>query len=83
MPGGKRQYIDQVLETDVLCGPAGCSKTSNHGGNKRYLRVINEMKVMYNSTWGKGPRTDLICAIVEHVYDYGGRFVKRDGRMDR
>ena len=81
MPGGKRQYIDQVLETDVLCGRGG--KTNNHGGNKRYRQVIDDMKVMYKSTQDKGLKTDLSRAIVEHVYSYGGRFVKRDEKMDR
>lgn len=78
---GERVYIDQVKEFDVLCGRGG--KTNHHNGNKRYRQVVNEMKLMYRRTEAKTLKTDLSKAIVEHVCNYGGRFVKLDTKSGK
>lgn len=74
-------YIDEVRETDVLCGRGG--KSNHHLGNKRYRQVVSEMKIMYRSTEAKKGKTGLSRAIVDHVCEYGGRFVKKDGPTGR
>ena len=71
-----RFYIEEVREADVLCGRGG--KSNHHPGNKRYRQVVSEMKQMYRSTEAKKSKTGLSRAIVDHVCEYGGRFVKKD-----
>jgi len=69
-------YIDKVRDSDVLCGRGG--KSNNHSGNKQYRRVIDEMKITYKNTEQKLKKTDLSRHIVDYVYKYGGRFVKKE-----
>lgn len=76
-----RVYVDEIREWDVLCGRGG--RSNHHGGNKRYRHVISEMKMMYRTTEAKAVKTDLSRAIVEHVCNYGGRFIKRDEESGR
>jgi hypothetical protein len=78
---GERTYIDVVQDFDVLCGRGG--KTNHHSGNKRYRQVVSEMKMMYRRTEAKTLKTDLSRAIVDHVCNYGGRFVKQEGKSGR
>ena len=68
--------IDKPREWDVLCGRGG--RSNHHPGNKRYRQVISEMKARYRNIEAKSAKTDLSRAIVEHVFGYGGRFVKLD-----
>jgi len=74
--GEVRLYINEILEWDVLCGRGG--RSNHHPGNKRYRHVVSEMKQMYRTTEAKNMKTDLSRAIVEHVCNYGGRFIKKD-----
>ena len=69
-------YIEKPREWDVLCGRGG--RSNHHPGNKRYRQVISEMKARYRNIEAKSAKTDLSRAIVEHVFGYGGRFVKLD-----
>lgn len=71
-----RIFIDRVQESDILCGRGG--KSNHHAGNKRYRQVVCEMKTDYRSTSAKKAKTGLSRAIVDHVCDYGGRFIKKD-----
>jgi hypothetical protein len=73
---GKRQYIDDAAKADVLCGRGG--RSNHHPGNKRYRQVVSEMKASYRSIGSKSAKTDLSRAIVDHVYKYGGRFLKTE-----
>lgn len=41
------------------------------------------MKAMYRTTEAKAVKTDLSRAIVDHVCNYGGRFIKRDEKTGR
>ena len=41
------------------------------------------MKMMYRKTEAKAIKTDLSRAIVEHVCNYGGRFIKKDDNTGR
>jgi len=69
-------YVDEVTDLDVLCGRGG---RSNHWpGNKRYRRVVSEMKERYKTSEGRKSKTGLSRSIVEHVLQYGGRFVKEE-----
>lgn len=76
-----RLYIDETREWDVLCGRGG--RSNHHSGNKRYRHVVSEMKAMYRTTDAKNLKTDLSRAIVEHVCNYGGRFIKKDEKVGR
>ena len=72
----ERVYVDKVGELDVLCGRGG--RSNHHPGNKRYRQVVSEMKASYRNIGSKSAKTDLSRAIVDHVYSYGGRFLKMD-----
>jgi hypothetical protein len=74
-------FVDEITELDVLCGRGG---RSNHWpGNKRYRRVIKEMKNTYKSSEGRKSKTGLSRAIVDHVLGYGGRFVREEDESGR
>ena len=78
---GERIYIDRVGDWDILCGRGG--RSNHHYGNKRYRNVINEMKMKYRSTEKKLAKTDLSKTIVEYVYNYGGRFLKKGEKVGK
>jgi hypothetical protein len=75
-PPGKRVYLEKAGDLDVLCGRGG--KSNHHPGNKRYRQVVSEMKLSYRAIGTKSAKTDLSRAIVDHVYKYGGRFIKME-----
>jgi hypothetical protein len=77
-PSGTRlpQYVQEVTELDVMCGRGG--KSNHHAGNKRYRQVVSQMKASYKNIGSKSAKTDLSRTIVEHVFKYGGRFLKAD-----
>lgn len=70
------EYVDEPRESDILCGRGG--KSNHHPGNKKYRLVISRMKMNYRNMGSKTQKTDLSRAIVEHVYGYGGRFLRYD-----
>lgn len=74
-------FVDSILEADVLCGRGGLS--NHHPGNKRFRRVVSEMKRTYRSTETKNSKTSLSRAIVDHVCNYGGRFIRKDDKTGR
>jgi len=71
-----QEFVDEVRDNDILCGRGG--KSNHHPGNKKYRLVISRMKMNYRKIGSKMLKTDLSRAIVEHVYGYGGRFLKYD-----
>lgn len=71
-----RVYISHILDTDVLCGRGG--RSNHHPGNKRYRQVVSDMKATYKNTDKKMKKTTLSWSIVDHVCNYGGRFIKKD-----
>lgn len=74
-------FVGEITELDVLCGRGG---RSNHWpGNKRYRRVISEMKAAYKSSEGRKSKTGLSRTIVDHVLGYGGRFVREEEESGR
>eukprot|EP00538_Stauroneis_constricta_P002479 CAMPEP_0119546038 /NCGR_PEP_ID=MMETSP1352-20130426/613_1 /TAXON_ID=265584 /ORGANISM="Stauroneis constricta, Strain CCMP1120" /LENGTH=496 /DNA_ID=CAMNT_0007590691 /DNA_START=99 /DNA_END=1589 /DNA_ORIENTATION=+ len=74
-------FIDSIREQDVLCGRGG--RSNHHPGNKKYRQLISDMKHSYRNIEAKAAKTDLSRAIVEHVFKYGGRFVKVDARSGK
>jgi hypothetical protein len=78
---GRKVYVDTIRDTDILCGRGG--RSNHHSGNKRYRHVISEMRQAYKTITGKGHKTDLSRAIVDHVCSYGGRFIKREESTGR
>jgi hypothetical protein len=71
-----KEFVQEVRENDILCGRGG--KSNHHPGNKKYRLVVSKMKMNYRKMGSKMLKTDLSRAIVEHVYGYGGRFLKYD-----
>ena len=69
-------YVDTIRDTDVLCGRGG--RSNHHPGNKRYRCVVSEMKSAYQMQEAKCNKTDLSRSIVDHVCQYGGRFIKKE-----
>jgi len=66
---------DNVGNWDVLCGRGG---ESNHFiGNKKYRKYVGEKKEEYRKIDVKQrkQKTDFVKAIVQHIKNYGGRFV--------
>ena len=76
MPPAVREYVDVVTEKDVLSERGG--KANHHKGNKRYRKIVSEMKAQYRHINAKTAKTDLSKSIVDYVYSYGGRFLKKD-----
>lgn len=76
-----RVFVDEIRENDVLCGRGG--KSNHHIGNKKYRQVVSEMKQGYRGISAKTAKTDLSRQIVDHVLEYGGRFLKRDASSGR
>lgn len=74
--GPEESVVTKVFDVDVLCGRGG--KSNHHPGNKRYREVISRMKSGYRQIGNKTAKTDLSRAIVDHVYQYGGRFLRYD-----
>ena len=79
--GHERVFIDNIRDSDILCGRGG--RSNHHPGNKFYRQVVSDMKHMYRRTETKTVKTDLSRAIVDHVCTRGGRFVKKDESSDR
>ena len=73
--GQKEEYVDQPSDLDVISGRGGFS--NHHPGNKRYRQVIKDMKSQYKNIVSKSEKTDLSRSIVNYVYSYGGRFLRR------
>ena len=71
----KEEYVDQPSDQDVVSGRGGFS--NHHPGNKRYRQVIKDMKSQYKNIVSKSEKTDLSRSIVNYVYSYGGRFLRR------
>eukprot|EP00934_Nitzschia_sp_Nitz4_P003299 Nitzschia sp. Nitz4//scaffold103_size77763//5764//6546//NITZ4_005436-RA/size77763-processed-gene-0.18-mRNA-1//-1//CDS//3329532301//3289//frame0 len=67
---------DGLKDIDILCGRGG--KSNHHIGNKRFRKLVSDMKARYKNIDTKMAKTELSRAIVEHVYRQGGRFVRFD-----
>ena len=79
---GRKDIVDEPTDCDILCGRGG--RSNHHPGNKRYRQVVSEMKASYKTIGSKAAKTGLSSAIVDHVYNYGGRFLKKmDGETDK
>ncbi|CAB9530614.1 expressed unknown protein [Seminavis robusta] len=77
----QKTFIAEITELDVMCGRGG--KANHHLGNKLYRKLVNEMKQKYRNTEDKDDKTELSRSIVDQVYEYGGRFVKKDAPSGR
>jgi hypothetical protein len=75
-PPAPREYVDTVGQWDILSERGG--KANNHDGNKRYRKVVSEMRAMYRDTAEKRAKTNFSKSIMEYVGNYGGRFLKKD-----
>jgi len=72
---GRTDIVDDPTDCDILCGRGG--RSNHHPGNIRYRQVVGEMKASYKTIGTKAAKTGLSSAIVDHVYAYGGRFLKK------
>ena len=71
-----REYVTEVHKWDILSERGG--KANHHEGNKRYRKVVSEMKAQYRGIAAKTEKTDLSRAILQYIENYGGRFLKKD-----
>ena len=62
---------------DVLCGRGGV--TNNHVGNKRFRSLVATYQPLY-LTCRKVEKSIVAKNIVDIVHQYGGRFLKKQGR---
>jgi hypothetical protein len=77
----KSRYVTEVLQWDVLSERGG--KANHHDGNKRYRKVVTQMKAQYRGIAQKQDKTQLSRSIVEYVGNYGGRFLKKDTKTGK
>ena len=64
---------DDIRDDDILGGRGGLS--NHHVGNKRFRKIVADMKEMYRETGVKTDKTALSRAIVAYVHSKGGRFL--------
>ena len=64
---------DDIRDDDILGGRGGLS--NHHVGNKRFRKIVADMKEMYRETGVKTDKTALSRAIVAFVDSKGGRFL--------
>jgi hypothetical protein len=67
-------FVYDLREADVLCGRGAPSNF--HGGN----RIFKDLVVHYQSSYlaaRRHDKPDIAAAIVQHIHDRGGRFLKR------
>ncbi|KAI2498673.1 hypothetical protein MHU86_15795 [Fragilaria crotonensis] len=64
---------EDICDDDILGGRGGLS--NHHVGNKRFRKIVADMKDMYRETGVKTDKTALSRAIVEYVHKKGGRFL--------
>lgn len=76
-PGGLSVEVE-LRDTDILCGRGG--RSNHHVGNKRFRKVVSQMKASYKTIGSKTAKTELSRAIVDHVHGYGGRFLKHQDK---
>jgi len=76
-----RFHIDHVLDSDVLCGRGG--RVNRHPGNIMYRNIVSSMKIKYKNTISQIGKADLSRAIVQHVCNQGGRFIKKDEKSGK
>jgi hypothetical protein len=76
-----REYVTEVLQWDILSERGG--KANHHDGNKRYRKVVSEMKEQYRGIEAKTAKTDLSRNILDYIENYGGRFLKKDPKDGR
>ncbi|KAI2498689.1 hypothetical protein MHU86_15811 [Fragilaria crotonensis] len=64
---------EDIRDDDILGGRGG--RTNNHEGNKRFRKIVADMKGTYRETGVKTDKTALSRGIVEYVHTKGGRFL--------
>lgn len=67
---------EDIRDDDVLKGRGG--RSIRHVGNKRFRKIIEDMKEMYQKMSDKTDKTALSRAIVEYVHAKGGRFLIKE-----
>lgn len=73
---GNRVYVNYT-DRDVLCQRGGLA--NRHPGNHRYLAAKDAMQPIYLAT-PKSGRTAVAQDLVNQVYAWGGRFLRKDGK---
>ena len=67
---------EDIRDDDILKGRGGLS--NRHVGNKRFRRIVADMKEMYRKMCLKTDKTALSRAIVEYIHAKGGRFLIKE-----
>jgi hypothetical protein len=68
-----------VSDSDVLCGRGGLS--NQHPGNRRFRRIVNENKHIYQKCDDPTHKHLLIVSIVSSIRRFGGRFLRKQGEI--
>lgn len=71
-----RVCVTEVRRWDILSEKGG--KGNNHDGNKRFHKLVTQLKEQYREIETKQVKTAFCRAIVSYVKGYGGRFLKKD-----
>ena len=75
-PACSQQNICTPGFKDVLLGKDSLAK--NHVGNVRYLSAVRELFPAYDATDDRLARRAFFESVLNTVYGYGGRFLRRD-----
>ena len=72
----RKYIIGEPTDLDVLLGRGGGA--NKHPGNIKYRKEVEKIKPRYCHVRTKTGKTDMSYAVVNHVYQYGGRFLEKD-----
>jgi hypothetical protein len=67
-------FVYDLREADVLCGRGAPSNF--HGGNRVFKDLVTQYQMSYLAA-RRHDKPDIAAAIVQHIHDRGGRFLKR------
>jgi len=78
--GGDPKLLLHVGDNDVVCGRG--SIINKHVGNRRFRRIINENKLTYARCEKNSHKHFLALSIVLAIERKGGRFLKRNEKLN-
>lgn len=68
------EFVSELNENDVLEGRG--SRANQNEGNKRFRRLVEEMRPSYISTSSRKEKNDMVLDLVRGIQDNQGRFLR-------